>query len=494
MGNLRKLKTLIFILLALLVVLGIVLVAKYIEKVKKQKELDKNSIHLGLSTDVREFSIEGKDGSLTQLHLDTHGQITSVSHDGTDYVKEKLNLTEAQKVLETTLFFQINKSFDASSQNISDYGLSPSEYKVTIEKLDGTKTILSLGALTSGRTGVYAKVEGDDRILVADYTLYQVLSMPFENYLSSYIFFMTKEDVEEVSFIRRSNGDAWTVKSVEDNEESVILEQKYEATYPMKREATEKLVDLLNAIYMLQATQYVPIAKEDMASYGLDEPEYTFTIKLLDGQTHELFLSKELGGFYYGYTSSNPYTFKVDVQMIPGLNLSSFDLIDSKVVHAGLEEVRTINFKVKDKEFNLECNVAESMDFMDQYTTITLDGRNAKVFDSNGECYGTLLFGAVVDMKVSRVDYSATPELKNEVATIRVNYTDGDVLELKLVPLSQEEYYCFINGFYSGFILDRSVLYKDNGRAMTGFGIWDAYLLINEAIDNKDVDDIYDRP
>ena len=494
MENLRKLKTLIGILLALLVVLGAVCVVRYIKKLKVKKEVEKNTIHLGIREEVSDVTITGKDGSSTQIHLNTSNQVSSVTHNGEQYVPEKLNLNEVQKVLETVLSFSINNSIENTQMSEADFGLSPAECTVTVDKRDGTKKVFSLGALTSGRTGAYARVEGDDRILVADYTLYQVLSMPFENYLSTYIFYLTKSEVEEISFRRKSNGDAWTVKSVEDNADGVILEEKYQATYPMKRDATDKMVNLINSIYMLQATQYVPIAKEDMASYGLDEPEYTFTIKLLNGETVKLFLSKELSGFYYGYTSSNSYTFKVDAQMIPGLNASPFDLIDSNVVHAGLQDVRTILFNVKGKEFKLECTVADSMEFMDEYTTLVLDGRNAKVFDSNGECYGTLLFGAVVDMKVSRVDYTVSPELKNEEATIHVNYTNGDAVELKLVQLSNDEYYCFINGYYSGFILDRSVLYKDNGRAMTGYGIWDAYLLTNEAIDNKSVNDIYDRP
>ena len=59
---------------------------------------------------------------------------------------------------------------------------------------------------------------------------------------------------------------------------------------------------------------------------------------------------------------------------------------------------------------------------------------------------------------------------------------------------NENEYYCFLNDRYSGFIVERSVLYKDNGKTMSGYGIWDAYNLTNEAIDNKNAEGIYDRP
>ena len=62
------------------------------------------------------------------------------------------------------------------------------------------------------------------------------------------------------------------------------------------------------------------------------------------------------------------------------------------------------------------------------------------------------------------------------------------------MPCGDHEFYCFVNDYYSGFIVDRSVLYKDNGHEMSGFGVWDAYLLTTEAIDNKSAADVYDRP
>ena len=72
--------------------------------------------------------------------------------------------------------------------------------------------------------------------------------------------------------------------------------------------------------------------------------------------------------------------------------------------------------------------------------------------------------------------------------------TSGEIVDLQLVPNGSDEYYCFINNSYSGFIVDRSVLYKDNGHELSGFGVWDAFCLTTEAIDKKDSNDMYDRP
>ncbi len=97
-------------------------------------------------------------------------------------------------------------------------------------------------------------------------------------------------------------------------------------------------------------------------------------------------------------------------------------------------------------------------------------------------------------MPVRSVDYEVKPALADVEATISVVKTNSESIILKLVPCGDSEYYCFLNDSYSGFIVDRSVLYKDNGHNMSGFGVWDAYLLANEAIDNKNTNDVYNRP
>jgi hypothetical protein len=97
-------------------------------------------------------------------------------------------------------------------------------------------------------------------------------------------------------------------------------------------------------------------------------------------------------------------------------------------------------------------------------------------------------------MPVSRVDYDVKPALTDVEATISVVKTNSESIVLKLVPCGDSEYYCFLNDSYSGFIVDRSVLYKDNGHELSGFGVWDAFCLTTEAIDKKDSYDMYDRP
>ena len=159
-----------------------------------------------------------------------------------------------------------------------------------------------------------------------------------------------------------------------------------------------------------------------------------------------------------------------------------------------LDDVSMVSVSIKDRTFVLECHLNQEKEFISDDSTIQLNKRNAKVFNSSGDCYGLLLFGSIFNMPVSRVDYDIKPELKNVEASFHVIKTSGEIVDLQLVPNGSDEYYCFINNSYSGFIVDRSVLYKDNGHELSGFGVWDAFCLTTEAIDKKDSNDMYDRP
>ena len=104
-----------------------------------------------------------------------------------------------------------------------------------------------------------------------------------------------------------------------------------------------------------------------------------------------------------------------------------------------------------------------------------------------------VMIASIFLMKIDHIDSEATPELKDPDVTITVIPLSGSTYTIKLQKIDSEYYYCFINDIYSGFIVNRSVLYRDNGQFLSEFGIWDAYKLVNEAIDNKDIDGRYDR-
>lgn len=494
MKELKKLIVLAGIFVLLLAVLLGIVVYKAVEKSRLNKETENNRVTLCDIENLKTLSVEGKDRASTVFTFSEKHQVAEIKRDGDTFSSSMLNLGEITEVMDKLLHFSVANRFDVAANDVAKYGLSDPQYTITAEKTDGTKTVLYVGNLVEAKTGVYVMFPGEESVIVAEYSFYQSLNRNFENFLNKYVLYLERSEIDEISFERRSTGDRWTVRPLADYDNGLFLEPRYQVTYPMQRDPDDLMYRLLSAVIQMQVSQYVPIAKEDYASYGLDAPEYMFSIRLKTGEEINISLSMEISGYYYGICSNNPYTFRIDPLTLPGLNSKALDLIDSYVIHGYLDDVSSVSCSIKDKSFILECHLSSSMSFSSEDTIFKLDQRNAKVFSSDGECYGLVLFDAIFNMPVSRVDNEAKPELTNVEAHIHVTKTSGETIDLKLVRLGENEYYCFINDHYSGFIVDRSVLYKDNGHDLQGFGVWDAYQLATEAIDNKNQNNVYDRP
>ncbi|MBP5417063.1 MAG: DUF4340 domain-containing protein [Clostridiales bacterium] len=490
----KKLGILAAVFLVLVIILSAVLIKKHIDKKNIDSQFQDHIVNVCNQEELKSLSVTGAKGDKILFTFNDSHAVTKITYNGREFSDSMLNSSEVNGYLDQILHFSFRNSIDAQPGDDAKYGFNAPSYTVSCEKKDGSTIVYSAGDLLSTKNGVYARMGNEDKVYVADYSLYQKLSSRFEDFLNRRILNLERSDVKQITFERASTKDRWVVKPLPDKVNGVLVEARYQVSYPMDREANSTMKTLLSSLLRLQISQYVPIAEEDMASYGLNDPEYTFDILLNNGEEIKLSLSMELGGYYYGVSSNTPYSFRVSPATLPGMNLRSFDLIDSYVIHGYLNDVSKVEVTIKDTSFVLDCRLDKTMSFENENTLFQLDQRNAKIYSSQGECYGLLLFGSIFNMPVSRVDYEASPELKNVEATIHVVKNTSEIIDLKLVPLGDSEYYCFINGRYSGFIVDRSVLYKDNGYDMSDFGIWDAYCLATEAIDKKNKDNIYDRP
>ena len=493
MKDIRLLQRLAVIFTALLILFVGLKIFQAVQKKNLDDDISGQSMELCALRELRSLKIVDAEGMETSFEFGEEGRIRSVTHDQIVFEIENLNSERVSSYVQSLLGISVRKSF-APTESVSVYGLDRDQYTLTLSLGDGRTKTVHIGSVLSDRSGVYFQIDGDPKVYVANHSYYLNLTTKFENFLSQYITSIDRSQVDMVSFSRASDGDKWKVQVLEDKDNGVFLEAQYRVIDPIERDPRDEMVRMIDTILHFPANQYLPITEENRASYGLDAPEYQFEITLKTGETVKISLSRELGGYYYGECSSNPYTFRVLAGSIPGLDKSSFELIEAYVRKEYLDEFRSAKVTMKDTTFTLESWFDTTGTFESEGTTFTLDKRNAKVIDSNGDCYGLVLFQSICRIPIYKMEREADPELANVEATIYVTRVDSQSYTIKFVPKNDNEYYCFIDDRYSGFIVERSVLYKDNGKTMSGFGIWDAYKLTNEAIDNKNAEGIYDRP
>ena len=493
MKDIRLLQRLAVIFTALLVLFIGLKIFQAVQKKNLDDDISGQSMELCELRELRSLKIVDAEGIETFFQFGDEGRIRSVTYGQTEFDVEKLNSERVNSYIQSIIGISVRKSFEPT-ESLSVYGLDRDQYTLTLSLGDGRTKTVHIGSPLSDRSGIYFQIDGDPKVYVANNSFYLNLSTKFESFLSQYITSIERSRVDTISFSRTSDGDKWKVQVLEDKDNGVFLESQYRVLEPIERDPRDEMIRMIDTILHFPANQYLPISEENRASYGLDAPEYQFDITLKTGETVKISLSRELGGYYYGECSSNPYTFRVLAGSIPGLDKPSFELIEAYVKKEYLDEFRSATVTMKDTTFTLECWFDTTGTFESEGTSFTLDKRNAKVIDSNGDCYGLVLFQSICRIPIYKMEKDADPDLSNVEATISVTRVDSENYTIKFVPKNENEYYCFLNDRYSGFIVERSVLYKDNGKTMSGYGIWDAYNLTNEAIDNKNAEGIYDRP
>ena len=125
-------------------------------------------------------------------------------------------------------------------------------------------------------------------------------------------------------------------------------------------------------------------------------------------------------------------------------------------------------------------------------STVKLDGRNAKIEDSFGRSYCSLLFESIACIKIggvemdAKINKEAGPELtlsfidRNYVTTVYEFYTrDSD------------SYYVVKNGEYMDFYVYSREIFNNGGTDTYNYGYWKAFELLNDAISGNS-NGIYD--
>lgn len=494
MKQLKQLFVPLVILGVLIVALVVYLVAEKIRMDALNAKITPRSIEICQKESIQTMKWFNANGETTVFEFDLYGNLTSATYNDTHFEPSQMSAYAIDDILDNICMFFFDKEIDAPSSTWGEYGLATDSKTIELDKRDGSTIILHCGSTLPNKSGIYVRLNDEEKIYIASSSFYRAGSTQFQDMLGDQVLGINKASVSEVKFERASTGEMMVIRPEEDYDNGLFLESRYTVKEPLERDPSETLINLMDTILSLRVSSFVPIADEDLPSYGLDQPEYTFTIKMDGGETIDLCLSREIAGYYFGYCSNNPYRFRISPDSLIGLNTPFFELIDAYVHREYLDTVNSISAKIGDTTFKMDIMLDSSKSITSEDTVINLDMRNAKVYSSDGDCYALVLFGSICNMRISEVDRDASPELKNPAAEFTITKKDSTSYTISLVARDSETYYCFIDDRYCGFLVDRSVLYKNNGHELNGYGVVDAYNLCNEAIENKDVDGYYDLP
>lgn len=376
----------------------------------------------------------------------------------------------------------------SSDGNYAAYGLDTPRFVITIETSNGNSSTVYIGNKTPDGQQCYLYVEGSKDIYTVDILKSFYASKNSLDFLAPVTLGVDYHELNAVHFDRKS--DNLSLDTMVRITNSGIAD--FTIYKPYEHGTSGYFGTLIDAVVNTQFTDFVDIKDSEFSEYGLSDPCYHFVFTRKDGTNSELYLSSLIDGYYYGYIKGNKKFFKVPEMAIEGLNLPELILIDPYICYSYVKDVSSITGTYGDKSFKFNLDVREGSSIMAKDSTVELDGRNAKISDSMGRAYCSVLFESIACIKIGGIEMN--PNTNTSVApALSLTFIDKNynTTVYAFYRRDDDSYYVFKNDEYMCFYVYATEIFKDGGADTYSYGYWKAYELLDEAIRNN-TNGIYD--
>ena len=386
------------------------------------------------------------------------------------------------------LIYYISNVTASTTADYSEYGLDDPHFKITITTREGNSTIVCLGNKSPDDMYCYMCIQGASEVYCVNSMKLSLAEKTFIDFFEEIALDIDLNDVRSVHFERTTDGLALDANVK--NPGSGIAD--FEIYSPVKHGASGYFGNMIDSVASLTASEFVSNNLADRSKYGLDRPVYSFSFTHLNGSKDEVYFSKVVDDYCYGYIKNVNRIFLVYENQIDGVDLQDTILIDPYICYCYAKNISSITGVYGSKSFKFALQVSDSDSIVSDNSVVTLDGRNAKISDSSGRSYCSLLFESIACIKIGGIEIAdkAKPSSAAELSLtfIEKNYATS-VYEFYRRDL--DTYYVFKDGEYMNFYVYATEIFNDGGTDTYSYGYWRAYELLNQAItDNRN--GIYD--
>ena len=179
---------------------------------------------------------------------------------------------------------------------------------------------------------------------------------------------------------------------------------------------------------------------------------------------------------------------------ITGLELPSVQYVAPYVSDYQASEISTLKGTYNGKTFEFKIETDSNGSISGEDADVSLDGRNAKVFNSDGRSYCAVLFESFACMEIGGIDADAVVDTGSEpVMILDYTTTQYETHTISFYQRSDNSYYVVKDGEYMKIFVYAKALFNDGGTDTYDYGVWAAYELLKTSID-QNVNGVYDIP
>lgn len=316
------------------------------------------------------------------------------------------------------------------------------EYTLNVGCLDPTETYYYV--TTSEKSKVYAISSDDGEMLKADRQLLK------DRYIVPY----TSEEVNEIQLIR--DGETIFDFTYDHNSCTWNLPDEYSA-FTIDQ---TKISTLITYLVRTESQEMFEENLQDLSKYGFDKPAAEVVIKGTDGKTHKLLFS------YYG-NNTRTYTHVLfeESGQVAAVHSGDVEFINNNIENYLVSDLCSLSIYDASKlEFTYNGN-KDVFNIDIDNSSVDMNGKS--ITELGGDAFTAFqnFYNSISYMSFKTVDIKASPDTSEPIMSALLEKEDGDNILLELYPADNDTYYAFINGSYTGALVDKAKVTGKNSVA-----------------------------
>ena len=355
-----------FIILIALVISAVVYFA--VEKIRSKEPADTSVGMVDIvyynASDIASLSVYDRENgidSLVNCSLDSNNTI-HYEYCGAD-AEPSVTYSQSKLAAYVSALSCYSSNYKVSSTgNYSEYGLDTPSYVITVKTVNGNDTTVNLGNRTPDGKNCYMYVSGSSDIYLVNVDkLYQAEKNAM-SFMDSSVLSLDYNEIKSVHFDRKSDGLSLDVSITVKDSGNVA----YDIIKPYSHKASTYFEKMIDSVTHLEIAEFIDISISELSKYGLDIPEYHFVITMNSGEKTELYFSKQINGYYYGYISGSDNYFMLTGYQLEGLDLNETVLIDPYICYCYIKDISSITGTYGDRSFKFSLDVPLGKNIMSE--------------------------------------------------------------------------------------------------------------------------------
>lgn len=269
----------------------------------------------------------------------------------------------------------------------------------------------------------------------------------------------------------------------------------FKITNPVHRDgSSDGLTKLVNESASAAAVAVIALDPQDLSAYGLDSPQYTFTLRTADKTVTLKIGAKADSANYYAVSDQFPAVFTLAASAFTAIDMKVTEMMDRFVCLESIWEVSKIEADILGTQFVTEIEMSKDQRADDEGVVFKLDGDNARIFSETDKSLYSQFYQRVIGIMIEGLDTEATPVNTKDarlVFHIKADEENDVPAYTKIVEFARRDdynYYVFVDGIYGGYYVDGEKAFTSD--RPDNEGILVAYRKMRYAIENA-VDGIF---